>query len=283
MIVPSPAVTVAATTPARAALTVPLDDRPVVPARAELEVRAGPPRRALAPQHSRDSLRRREALLRGKEGSRRRRRWENDHFLHNPHAAPPSREDWEVRPAYQHKVVPYQYASLWEHPLFPKSKEAARERRKEERAGEVVPKELKRRVKKAHGALSLLEALEREVREFMLGDDDEVIVENGEAEEEGSVQDDSEEEIVFVSRRRGVAPKKEEIERKEKVLLESRLEDPGASFGRWLVHSIAGYYGLQSWSVTRGDPAMRCAYVAKPRGDEVEAAKTIPRPLYLML
>jgi hypothetical protein len=143
---------------------------------------------------------------------------------------PPSREDWEVRPVYQHKVVPYQYAGLWEHPLFPKSK-AVKECRKEERAREVVPKELKRRIKKAHGMLSLLEALEREVREFMLGDDDEVIVENGEAEGEESVQDDSEEEIVFVSRRRKVTPKKEEMERREKVLLESRLEDPGASFG----------------------------------------------------
>lgn len=37
----------------------------------------------------RDSLKRREALLKGKEGSRQRRRWENDRLLDNPHAQPP--------------------------------------------------------------------------------------------------------------------------------------------------------------------------------------------------
>jgi hypothetical protein len=46
---------------------------------------------------------------------------------------------------------------------------------------------------------------------------------------------------------------------------------------RWLVHSIAAYYGLQSWSVTEGNPAVRYAYVAKTQ--EVR----VPRPLYLML
>ena len=30
---------------------------------------------------------------------------------------------------------------------------------------------------------------------------------------------------------------------------------------RWLVHNIATYYGLRTWSVTVGDPARREAYV----------------------
>lgn len=30
---------------------------------------------------------------------------------------------------------------------------------------------------------------------------------------------------------------------------------------RWLVHSIASYYGLHTWSVTVGEPARREAYV----------------------
>ena len=51
---------------------------------------------------------------------------------------------------------------------------------------------------------------------------------------------------------------------------------------RWLVHSIAGYYGIKSWSVTEGSPAVRCAYVAKPpHGFGVE--KMPPKPLYLMI
>lgn len=42
----------------------------------------------------RDSLKRREALLKGKEGSRQRRRWENDRLLSNPYAQPPLPTDW---------------------------------------------------------------------------------------------------------------------------------------------------------------------------------------------
>lgn len=34
----------------------------------------------------------------------------------------------------------------------------------------------------------------------------------------------------------------------------SRTTDPSAPFIRWLVHSIAGYYGLHSWSVTEPTP-----------------------------
>lgn len=30
---------------------------------------------------------------------------------------------------------------------------------------------------------------------------------------------------------------------------------------RWLVHSIASYYGLHTWSITVGEPARREAYV----------------------
>ena len=33
---------------------------------------------------------------------------------------------------------------------------------------------------------------------------------------------------------------------------------------RWLVHSIASYYGLSTWSITVGDPARREAYVGIP-------------------
>lgn len=37
---------------------------------------------------------------------------------------------------------------------------------------------------------------------------------------------------------------------------------------RWLVYSIASYYGLHTWSVTVGEPARREAYVGfYPPGD----------------
>ncbi|KAF8531788.1 hypothetical protein BDD12DRAFT_650817, partial [Trichophaea hybrida] len=193
---------------------------------------------------------RRELLQRGKEGSRRRQRWENDHFISNPHFVPPTTSDWEPRPLYPRRNVPYQYASLWEHPSFPRRPEQP------PIPAERVPKELKNRLKRSHGALALLEALEREVREFLLAEDGEVV-----GEYESSVaaesEDSGEDEIVFVSRRERREGRVEET----KVLFQSRVEEDGASFGRWLVHSIAGYYGLQSWSVTAGNPAVRYAYV----------------------
>jgi hypothetical protein len=47
------------------------------------------------------------------------------------------------------------------------------------------------------------------------------------------------------------------------------------------VHSIAGYYGLQSWIVTAGNPPVRYAYVAKTPRAVVEGR--VPKPLYLMV
>ena len=53
---------------------------------------------------------------------------------------------------------------------------------------------------------------------------------------------------------------------------------------RWLVHNIATYYGLRTWSVTVGDPARREAYIgikeAKSTGLIGTPASTLPRPLW---
>ncbi|KAK3307330.1 R3H-associated N-terminal domain-containing protein [Chaetomium strumarium] len=68
------------------------------------------------PRSARDSMRRREALLKGKEGSRQRRRWENDHLLHVPNVQPPLPSDWQIHPT--HRVLPpfpYQLAQYWDN------------------------------------------------------------------------------------------------------------------------------------------------------------------------
>ncbi len=54
--------------------------------------------------------------------------------------------------------------------------------------------------------------------------------------------------------------------------------DTGSS--RWLVHLIATYYGLPTWSVTVGDPALREAYVGVPLGGVAAADPALPRPLW---
>ncbi|CAK7198316.1 hypothetical protein SEUCBS139899_000976 [Sporothrix eucalyptigena] len=107
------------------ALTVPIDE-PVQPRtrkilfgpiedsddEADAKIRPKKPIRRVS---SRDSLRRRDALLVGKEGSRQRRRWENDRLMHVPNAQPPLPSDWEVRPTHTvHYNLPYHLAQFWD-------------------------------------------------------------------------------------------------------------------------------------------------------------------------
>ncbi|KAM7198430.1 R3H-associated N-terminal domain containing protein [Naviculisporaceae sp. PSN 640] len=74
-----------------------------------------PPRR---PPSRRDSMKKRDALLKGKEGSRQRRRWENDHLLHVPGVQPPQPTDWQIFPTHTvHANVPYQLAQYWDKGL----------------------------------------------------------------------------------------------------------------------------------------------------------------------
>lgn len=133
-------------------------------------------------------------------------------------------------------------------------------------------------------------------------------------------------EFIEVAKER----EEEEVQR-EKLVFESLAEDRGASFGyvalsvgfpllpipemfillrrqgrihnrssfmadifscsRYLVHSIATYYNLQTWSVTVGDPARREAYVGiKLRSGERQTLSGegspemgLPRPLWGMV
>jgi len=54
------------------------------------------------------------------------------------------------------------------------------------------------------------------------------------------------------------------------------------AYRRWLVHSIATYYGLETWSVTTGDPARREAYVGlkQASSDALASHFDLPRPLW---
>ncbi|KAH0544296.1 hypothetical protein FGG08_001559 [Glutinoglossum americanum] len=258
----------------------------------------------------RDSLKRREALLKGKEGSRRRRRWENDHLLNNPHAQPPLPSDWEVGPTYpRHGTVPYYLAPLWDAEVaaMRKAERAAAKRagmkgRKVSMEGSMegkVPRELRETLKRARGAKGLLQGLEEEVRGFL-----EVWKEREqrremqeiEAKEEYSSGD---EEIVFVGRdgttsERAPRPKKSKEEgeselRMDKLVCDGPVDDRGATFGRWLVHSIARYYGLRTWSVTVGNPPRREAYVGIVRkkdgviSERKGSGGELPRPLWGLL
>lgn len=253
-------------------------------------------RAAAASTERRDSLKRREALLRGKEGSRRRQRWENDRLLSNPHAVPPSAADWEPRPLHSQKHVPYEFASLWDTPAFQKRHQ--RNVKSKQEVVDKVPRELKARLKRSHAAVDLLHVLEEEVRKFILGEQKETSREMEHERPESpvhvnieDVEDESDEEIVFISKKMRYQQRKQDMSSSvssiadvrvtEKVLFESLLSDPSASFGRWLVHAIASYYDLKSWSVTTGN--QRLAYIGFKESATSKLPQGVPKPLYLML
>ncbi|QIX01238.1 hypothetical protein AMS68_006755 [Peltaster fructicola] len=238
----------------------------------------------------RDSLKRREALLKGKEGSRRRQRWENDRLLSNPHAEPPLPSDWEVRPTYPVQRVPYFLAPLWdaEYAKVSERRAAAKTAAKptgEAAAAQKVTQDLRAKLKRARGAKGLLQDLEMEVRGFVQQWDEK----QRQLKAEGLIDMDSseeDEEIVFVGRNGAMSDdklsgKQRQALRRDKLIFESLVDDHGASFGRYLVHSIATYYGLKTWSVTTGNPARREAYVGLD--DWHMHSLEMPQPLWLVV
>jgi hypothetical protein len=260
----------------------------------------------------RDSMEKREALLQGKGGSRHRRRWENDRLLTNPWAEPPLPSDWEVRPTYPTRTVPYYLAPLWDAAEFQRSVEAKLSHRrngstaqrnkkvsKEEEAASNVPKEVRAKLKRARAAKGLLQQLEEDVRAFVVRWNEKELRLRAEGLEDALVSDSEmeDDEIVFVGRNGAMhdspGRKQQEVDEggtieKDKLVFEGLLEDKRASFGRWLVHEIGAYYGLKSWSETvDGEPKMRQAFVGHHGlgvgpgrlGDGME----LPKPLYAMV
>ncbi|KAI9800881.1 MAG: hypothetical protein M1825_003664 [Sarcosagium campestre] len=156
-------------------LSIPLDELPPPPRASEPGAQASAPHTRRKEPLRRDSQKRREALLKGKEGSRRRQRWENDRLLNNPYAQPPLPSDWEVHPTYpRHATVPYYLAPLWDAGLkhrravSQKEKLAAREEDQAKNPGaNRVPKELRQTLKRARASRGLLRDLETEVRAFV--------------------------------------------------------------------------------------------------------------------
>lgn len=72
-----------------------------------------------------------------------------------------------------------------------------------------------------------------------------------------------------------------------KSLEDFAAEDANCNISRWLVHSIADYYGLSSRSITVGDPARREAYVGirevKSGRSPTASHAELPRPLWAMI
>lgn len=285
-------------------LDIPLDDEPIAPIDPTARPRTPRQREPLR----RDSLKRREALLKGKEGSRRRQKWENDRLLGNPWLEPPTADDWTPRPTHHVAEVPYFLAPLWDQrQAARRDEDAARDATPQD--AHRVPRDLREKLKRAKGAKTLLQDLEERVREFVQMWEDK----ERELERDGLADVDSseEEEIVFVGRN-GVMRERDAAVRegnkqlqKDQLVFDSLVDDHGASFGyvfllfffatiltfvssRWLVHSIGTYYDLRTWSITTGDPARREAYVGIKASDTKKHCLTavespLPRPLWCLV
>ena len=230
-----------------------------------------------------------------------------DRMLSNPWAEPPSPKDWEIQPTYPKRSVPYYLAPMWDAHMVTSSiskgqKKAASAKSKKSKTGSVteevhakIPKELRNKLKRAKAARGLLQDLEESVRVFVVNwnEKQQKLASDGLED-----VDSSDEEIVFVGRNGQMSDMpdsptrkrmREELQ-KEKLVFDSLADDHGASFGRWLVHSIAAYYGLETWSVTKGNPARREAYVGivdakmKTGGKKAIADQpALPRPLWGMV
>ena len=233
-----------------------------------------------------------------------------DRLLNNPWAQAPLPIDWEVRPTYPRRNVPYYLAPLWDQKMTTTRTELNAERKNRSAQGrQEVPKELKEKCKRARAAKGLLRDLEEQIRAFI--SQRSVLqkpAQNPKEYELGS----SDEEIVFVGRNgkmRDMPPspkfkdgeESDEIDsdqeqteypdlnfNKKRLVFDSPADDRSASFRRWLVHQIALYYGLETWSRTIGHPARREAYVSfeasRLRSEYGSLGSLeLPKPLWVMV
>jgi hypothetical protein len=201
-----------------------------------------------------------------------------------------------VQPTHTVQRVPYFLAPLWDAEYSRKSQE--RQRRaaaakapasKEEATAAQVASELRARLKKSRGAKHLLQGLEEEVRGFVYQWEQK----QRELEREGLIEpDSSDDEIVFVGRTGAMSDDKRKDKeardvQKDKLVFQSLVDENGAAFGRYLVHSIAQYYGLSTWSITTGTPARREAYVGLKLDPTTRRPSlthnVLPRPLWTVV
>lgn len=263
---------------------------------------------ARRPPVRRNSVTRREQMLKGNEGSRHRRRWENDHLLNVPNVQPPQPSDWQIRPTHPVVTVHYELAKYWDKGLRERVEERKAAFATHRKTAPVsvgaraeagrVPRDLRVTAKKTPAVKSWLRVLEEPVRQFLV---DKGLVakptsEEEEAHETSSSEDD---EIVFVGRngamldgrafKKAVRQSRDgEAKRPAEtgMVLDSLGDDETGAFKRWLTHSISDYYGLDSKSVTLGSPARRVVYVGvKQLGSQRHAPairSVLPPPLWEM-
>ncbi|RSL78969.1 hypothetical protein CEP51_007771 [Fusarium floridanum] len=285
-------------------LSIPLDQAPKVKSERKVAIDdegiepAETPRR---PPSRRDSQRRRDLILKGKEGSRQRRRWENDRLMHVPNVQPPLPSDYEVHPTHPIHRVPYQLAQFWDHGVRQRVEDktirlqAARKKQQLKTGSATglglgeVPRDLREATKRSPVVRTWVRALEEPVRQYICAQQVQDVDIDSAAEE----MDSEDEEIVFVGRNGAMRELKErkatwkhahrEVSQEtvdSGMVFDSFGTDESAAFKRWLTHSISDYYGLASRSVTLTNPSRRVVYVGLKSTHGTLPTRTLPRPMW---
>lgn len=163
-----------------------------------------------------------------------------DRLLGNPWVEPPSPQDWEIRPTYPVRHIPYYLAPLWDEREAQRKQQQARQERARV-SGPEVPRSLREKMKRSKGAKTLLQDLEEQVRSFVASDQAKKMAGESAIEDDDDfkLESDSEEEIVFVGRNGAMqdmqAPKSprrsQEKRPRDKLVFDSPANDSGGNFG----------------------------------------------------
>lgn len=162
-----------------------------------------------------------------------------DRLLSNPYAEPPLPSDWEVRPTYPVRAVPYFLAPLWDAGMHKRqmereSKAKSRTAATSGQPSTALPRDLRQKLKRARGAKLLLQDLEEEVRRFVEKWNER---QSTPRRDELPDPDSSDDEVVFVGRNGEMrdipaSPRiSEDSIQMEKLVFDSLEDDHGASFG----------------------------------------------------
>ncbi|TWU72774.1 hypothetical protein ED733_003286 [Metarhizium rileyi] len=202
------------------------------------------------PPSRRDSMKRRDDLLKGKEGSRQRRRWENDRLVGVPNVQPPVAADWEVRPTHPIQRVPYQLAQFWDRGVRQRvedktTKLQAVRKKQQLKTGSAtglgmgeVPRDLREIAKRTPAIRSWVHAIEVPVRQYLFDEQDRRTASTQFQRGSDEISNESEldsddEEIVFVGRdsaMRELREKKAARYRRTKRAVSQDTVHPGVVF-----------------------------------------------------
>ncbi|RKF80034.1 hypothetical protein GcM3_049009 [Golovinomyces cichoracearum] len=270
-----------------------------------------------------DNRNRRELFIKGREGSRRRKRYENANFLNVPNSQQPLPSDWEVHPTYPvHNNIPYYLAFLWER-KFQRQLEDEEEESQSKRKSTIscphskASRDLKFALKKAKGAKPILKDIEHEIRTFIIkAAENDLVMNSTSSSQSAEVIESEDEDIIFIDRDkdgRGTITMSDEtyeeacVQRRRKIeslVFESKScqrgdQDTGRFF-RWLIHEAAEYYGLESQSEDtdenggrEGERSARKIIVSFRNGSPIKYHKDVttasdeslkmPRPLWCLI